>query len=199
MLEFTNAPPPNPRGRSLPLRRCPQGKSLQAVVTSNDLIGCKTHFYGGKTVPCEGEECAACRDGVAWRWHAYLAAYDHASAIHFIFESTARAVEPFIAYRDLHGTIRGCLFKAERPRGRANSQVYISTKQADLAKYPIPDQPDVVKIMAMIWDLPDDCLEKARRMKEVETIATIDEKLNDVRSRIGLPFEKSTAGNSRPA
>lgn len=196
---FSNAPPPDPRGRSLPLWRCPIHKPLTAVVTSNDLIGCKTHYYRGKTMPCENEDCPACQDGIRWSWHSYLAAYDHANNLHFLFESTARATEPFVEYRKHHGTLRGCLFKAHRARGRHNSQVYIYTRQADLAKYPIPDPPDLIKLLGMIWDLPDDCLEKARRMKEVETIATIDDKLNEVRLRIDQPFEKSTAGNKKPA
>lgn len=199
MPDFSNAPPSDPRGRSLDLLRCPAGKPLSAIVTSNDLIGCKTHYYGGKTVPCENEDCEACRDGVPWRWHSYLAAYSHGNNTHFILESTARATETFVQYRDAHGTLRGCLFKAERPRGRKNSQVYIQTRQADLAKYPIPDPPDLLQLLGMIWNLPNDCLEKARRMKEVETIAAIDADLKAKRLRINEAFPQSTAGNNRPA
>lgn len=184
MPTFSNEMPHDPRGLSLPLKRCPVGKPVIAIVTSQDLIGCKTHFYQGKTQPCENESCAACLDGVRWTWHSYLSAYDHAAKLHFLFESTARATEAFVQYRDAHGLLRGCLFRAQRTQLRANARVYIETKPADLEKYSLPDPPDLAKILGIIWNLPADVLEQARRIKNVPNLTTDEQHLEQIRRRI---------------
>ena len=49
--------PANPRGPAYPLLRTPPNKPLIAIITSADLIGCYTHYYKGRTVPCEGDNC----------------------------------------------------------------------------------------------------------------------------------------------
>ncbi len=154
MPNFTNDPPKDPRGHGLPLRRCPTMKALRAIVTSSDLVGCATHYYGGRTVPCETKECEACLNGVPWRWHSYLSAWDPANKIHFLYESTARATEPFVQYRDAHGSLRGCDFRAQRMNARPNARVYVETKPADLEKIILPDAPDLIAVLSIIWNLP---------------------------------------------
>lgn len=151
---FSNAPPDDPRGHALDLKRCPVFKPLVAIVTCHNLIGCPTHFYGGRTVPCEEKDCEPCKEGSPWRWHSYLSCYSPAEKVHFLFENTARATEPFVLFRKAHGTLRGCCFRAHRANGRANGRVYIETKPSDLEKITLPEPPDLEKVLSIIWNIP---------------------------------------------
>lgn len=191
MPQWTREPPAEPRGPALPIRRTPAYKPMIAIVTSEDLIGCYTHFYKGHTVPCErgartpnngdqNPECDACHDGIPYRWHAYLSAVDQADAVHIIFECTAQASEAFTTYRTAFGTLRGCIFEARRLNQRPNGRVIIRTKPADLAARRIPTAPDICKCMAIIWSKEDQDVTTNRLDPERQTpIASLIPKLRD--------------------
>lgn len=170
---WSQDPPTDPRGPALPIRRTPAGRPLLAIVTSENLIGCYTHFHKGKTVPCEGRaftdaagphptHCEACHDGIPYRWHSYLSAVDQKDGLHIIFECTAQATEAFTTYRDHHHTVRGCLFEACRLNARPNGRVIIRCKPADLTKHRLPHGPDLTQCMAIIWSLPIDAVDTQR-------------------------------------
>lgn len=156
MPRWTHGAPTDPRGSSLPLWRTPAGGSIIAICTCDDLIGTKTHFYGGRTIPCEEHDCKACLDGIAWRWHGYLSALSTTKHVHFIFEMTAAASDSFVAYRKKYGSLRGCLFKADRIRNAPNARVLIQTKPADLTQFDLPESPNLPKVLCMIWGIPAD-------------------------------------------
>ena len=179
MPQFSTDPPQDPRGHGLPLKRCPTYSAITAIVTSTNLVGCPTHFYGGRTVPCEEKECEPCLNGVPWRWHAYCSAWSPTNKIHFLFESTRRACDPFIQYRDAHGLLRGCLFKAQRMNGRPNARVYIETKPADLEKVTLPTAPDLELVLSIIWNIPLPSLttgDSQRKMPQVRVDQTTPSK-----------------------
>lgn len=166
MLNWTHDVPTDPRGVSLPILRTPAKRPLQAIVTSTDLIGCYTHFWHGSTVPCTLPECEPHKDGLPFRWHAYMSAVDVFNHLHFIFEVTALAAKPFVAFRDVHGTTRGCQFLAKRWNNRPNARIIIQTKAVDLTQIHIPEPPDVRKCMAIIWSLPDQNVVASRHHPE---------------------------------
>jgi len=146
--------PRDPRGNAFPLRRTPAGGKLVACVTSENLTGCDTHFFGGHTVPCERPECDACGKGVSFRWHGYLAAIEASTRLHFIFEVTAQAADAFDQYRAAYGTLRGCRFEAERLHHRQNGRVIITTRPLDQQGVHLPQPPCIPDCMAIIWGLP---------------------------------------------
>lgn len=154
MPQFSCEPPQDPRGQSLELKRCPPGAPLLGMITCDDVIGCPTHFWGGRTVPCEEHECEPCLAGIGWLWHGYVSAYQPALKLHYLFEMTARCVEPLTEYRRVHPSLRGCQFLAQRPNGRPNGRVYLKTKSIDLTTITLPPSPDLRKVLAMIWNLP---------------------------------------------
>lgn len=163
MLNWSRDVPKDPRGNALPIRRTPASRPLQAIVTSPDLIGCYTHFHKGQTVPCTSPDCEACKEGLPFRWHAYMTAVDVFNHLHFIFEVTAIAAKTFTDYRDKHATIRGCQFIAKRWNNRPNGRILIQTKPADLGETLIPEPPDLKKAMAILWSLPaDDVVDHGR-------------------------------------
>lgn len=156
MPDYTNVIPESPRGPSFPIRRTPPGQPLVAIVTSEDLIGTYTHYFKGRTMPHAAQNCPACNDGISYRWHAYLSAWETKSALHFIFEVTAMGAEPFIEYRNHHKTLRGCLFQARRLQNKANGRILIQTKPQDLKELRVPQPPDLAKCLAILWNLPTD-------------------------------------------
>ena len=132
MPVWSNDIPEDPRGYALPLLRCPAAVDFESVVTSENLIGTNTHFWGGHTVPCTGHDCEPCQAGSEFRWHAYQSAYNPKDQLHFIFECTAHAAKPFGKYRKEHGTLRGCQFRAYRWKRRKNGRVIIRCTPSQL-------------------------------------------------------------------
>jgi hypothetical protein len=134
--------------------RTPPAKPIRGIITAHDLIGCYTHFWHGRTHPCEREDCQPCHEGVPYRWHAYFSAYQPPTRFHFIFEVTAQAAQHFADYRDSIGTLRGCEFIATRMHNRPNGRVIIQTRPFDISKISLPQPPDMTKCLAILWDLP---------------------------------------------
>jgi len=154
MPTFTDTPPEDPRGPSFQIVRTPTGKPLTAIVTSETMVGCYTHFWKRRTMPCERPDCEACRNGIPFRWHAYLSAYLSGSLLHCLFECTAQAAERFVDYRDAQGTLRGCQFTASRMNYAPNARIIITTKPADLTRIQLPKPPNIEKVLAILWNLP---------------------------------------------
>lgn len=154
MPKWTHSPPDDPRGPGLPILRTPAASPLRAIVTSTDLVGCDTHFWGGHTIPCERPDCDACNAGIPYRWHAYLTAYNDRDCLHFLFECTAQAAANFVDYREQHKTLRACLFEAYRWRRTRNGRVIIKCEQWAGNPAVLPRPPDLTKLMAIIWRLP---------------------------------------------
>lgn len=155
MLKFSNTPPDDPRGHALPIVRTPAGKKFAAVITSDDIVGCNTHFWGGKTVPCEVPDCEACKNGMPYRWHAYCSAVLQPSGLHVLYETTALAAENLVTFRRSNGTLRGCLIDAYRWRGSANGRVIIKCERTSQALDTLPPEPNLIRCLAIIWQLPE--------------------------------------------
>lgn len=154
MPNWSSDVPTDPRGYGLPLVRTPAGRTLTAIITSDNLIGCDTHFWGGHTVPCTAPECEACASGIGFRWHAYFSAFNPTDDLHFIFETTAQAALRFAEYRAQQGTLRCCQFECYRWKQRKNGRVMVKTWRSAINPNALPAAPDLPKIMAIIWRLP---------------------------------------------
>jgi len=153
MFHFQNEAPKDPRGNSLPLIRTPANRPLVGIVTCDEMLGTRTHYYRGRTIPCDDQNCPACDDGMSWRWHAYLSVAHVLNRRQALIEFTAAGVEPFKLYREAYGTLRGCHFTARRAQIAANSRVIVQCKQADLEKITLPDAPNILEALAIIWNI----------------------------------------------
>jgi len=155
MPQWSNEPPTAPSGYSLRIIRTPAATPITAIITSPDLIGCPTHYIKNRTIPCEGpDKCPHCAEGFSWRWHGYVSAVLTATLEHVLFECTDHASSAFRTYRLLHGNLRGCHFRAHRPSKRANGRVVIECKPTDPQRTPLPDPPDLVRVLCHIWNIP---------------------------------------------
>lgn len=156
MPNYTREPPKESAGVSLPIFRTPASGKIRAIVTSEDLVGTNTHFWGGHTVPCGGAVCDACRNGIPFRWHAYLTAYVPQKGLHFLYECTATAAEVLVAWRRKHGRLRGCVFEAYRWRSARNGRVMLRCEPHPDDVVQLPAPPVLENVLAILWQLPKD-------------------------------------------
>jgi len=162
--------PPEGKNRGYDLKRTPTSAPLIAIITSTELLVCDTHYWHGRTTPCERQcnaegrtiddtQCPACLEKAAWRSHVYVSAFDAKKREQFIFECTTHAAKVLKEYHDAAGTLRGCIFNATRPKQTPNGKVCIITHAADLSKTFLPEAPDVTAALAVIWRLPRKALD----------------------------------------
>jgi len=165
MPTFTNRLPEIGKHQGFDLRRTPATASLQAIITCEEMVVCDTHFWHGRTLPCEREvnengktvddtACPACIDKQSYRTHVYVSAFDPKTREHVIFECTATAAKPLEEYFQVTKTLRGCVIFASRPKQGKNSKVAIQTNTVNPLKVPLPQPPDVIRALSIIWRLP---------------------------------------------
>lgn len=136
------------------IKRTPANSPIQGIITCDDLLVCDTHYWGGRTVPCERPDCPACNESIPYRTHVYVSAFAPKAGEHFIFECTAHAAKPLAEYRAATDTLRGCIFNAIRPKGHKNAQVVIETNTANLGRLHLPSAPNLILALSVIWRLP---------------------------------------------
>lgn len=159
MPKWQSEPPKDCQRSAFRLMRTPTSRPLQGYVISHQLLGCPTHYVGNRTIPCEAPHCQACESGIGWRWHGYLLVYlDSVSEI-IIFEMTAISAQAFNDYYTRYGTLRGCLFKAERQNSRNNGRVLIQTKPGDMTRINLPKDIDLRRLLCHIWNIPPNQIE----------------------------------------
>lgn len=201
--------PPTDLGRSgYRLLRTPPANPLIGYVLSQNLTGCRTHFVGNRTVPCESPTCDVCENGIAWRWHAYLLVLVDATQETIIFETTAAAAQAFAAYHQRHGTTRGCYFKASRANSKPNGRVLIQCRPADLAKVNLPRELDVQKLLCHIWNIAPNQAEQTEHMtrppfKNIKVDRTRSEfpqpRTEEPELQLVHPFRHAADGNGEHA
>lgn len=157
--------PPDGKHQGFSLKRTPTTGALQGIITCERLFVCDTHYWHGRTMPCErvtnesGETiddsgCNACQQKQPYRTHVYVSAFDGKNRTHFLFECTANAAKPLQEYFEATATLRGCIFHSSRAKAAANSKVIIETNTANLARVQLPNAPDIPTALAVIWRLP---------------------------------------------
>jgi len=165
------------------LHRTPMTGSIQAVITCENILVCDTHYFGGRTIPCERPDCLACREAVPYRTHCYVSAYDHKRRDHFIFECTAHAAKPFAEQFQSAGTLRGCIFHATRPKGLKNSKVCIETNTTFKSNSQLPEPPNLILALSVIWRLPLTGLAIEHQRFHAPELHTLREPLDAMRNQ----------------
>jgi hypothetical protein len=196
---YTNTPPANPRGVALPVKRVQPGKTTVTVATSDDLIGTKTHFFGGRTIPCETPVCKACLEGIPWRWHAYLGCYDPPTGDQWILELTAAATARLLEYRSAYGTLRGAKLKAHRANWAKNSRLVIEATPADLARITLPPAPNLKRCLAILWNLPEPALHDTGQGGLADAVETLSDVADTSRCLPIGPYAEAAANRLQDA
>lgn len=160
MPNWDEKPPKREAAGNLQLIRTPQGRGLQGIITSTRLIGCETHFVNRHTIPCEAPHCNPCSEGIPRRWHGYFGIYHPKTGKHVLLEVTAGGAEQIMPYYEISGTLRGCLLTSCRRGMAANSPLDITTRPADLQLIQLPPEPDLPKLLSMIWGINEQATRK---------------------------------------
>lgn len=152
MPQWQNDPPPVDKAVPYRIVRVPPAKPLTGIVTCTEIVGCNTHYLRNRTVPCEGpDQCDACAEGHAWRWHAYVSLLLAWSYEHVILELTAAASDPLRNYARNRGSLRGCQLNAHRPSKRPNGRIVVTCKVIDNQHVTLPDPPNIQRILCHVW------------------------------------------------
>lgn len=155
MPNFDSTPPTDLGRSGYRLIRTPAAHAIVGHIISDNLVGCRTHFVGQRTIPCESPNCDSCDTGIAWRWHGYVLLVVDTTQEVVIFECTARSSQAIAAYFQRYATTRGAHLKAVRSPPKPNGRVLIQCKPADLEKVTLPKAPPVEKLLCHIWNLPE--------------------------------------------
>lgn len=194
MPTFSNRLPTEKKHMGFDLLRTPTGRPMQAIVTCENMVVCDTHFWGGRTIPCERQtqapdgtlvagDCPACRESVPFRTHAYVSAVDCKTKEHFIFECTSHAAKPLEHYQLANDSLRGCLFRAQRPKAHANAKVVIETSTANLSTVRLPQAPDLILALTTIWRLPTEAVRREKKKHELDELRMQKQPLDRMRTQ----------------
>lgn len=171
MPQFSNQPPKDPKGYGLDLIRTPANGKLILAITSHEMIGCPTHWFGGRTVPCETVNCRACLEGIPWRWHGYVAGIVPNTRHQFIAEFTAQACEKINEYSKTHPSLRNAILTARRLHNKRNGRVVLTIATGDPDKLHLPDAPDMIKCLSILWNIPTPGIKNDRKKKNFPALA----------------------------
>lgn len=190
MTEWSDQSPPQQPAAQYRLIRTPPFKPIRLLILSGKPLGCKTHYFRGRTAPCEGDACEACQQGLPWRWHAYLAVLALPNREKCILEMTAQATEQLQPAIHELGTLRGSIIITERPAKRPNGRVRVTMTRDRQPEASMPQPPNIIACMQHIWGLDD------------RPLTTRPGKLGTNRLEVGDPlgpFERADAeGNGKP-
>lgn len=159
MPKFSTCLPANSQKNGYDIRRTPADKPIHGIITSDLFYVVETHYFGGRTMPCEGLNCKACNANSPTRAHVYTTVYEAKTHDHFLYEITAIAAVPLDQYLRANGTLRGCEIKAHRPKRCKNGRVEIVTRPHDLTGLTIPQAPDIPRALCVIWRVPTDAIQ----------------------------------------
>lgn len=106
----------------------PQGqRPLRAIILASPLIGCYTHWWTDRTVPCLGPSdqwpCPGCQRHLERRWKGYLACYEPGLSRSILMEVTANSARLRPELLDPAQNLRGSILELHRLPGRKNAPV----------------------------------------------------------------------------
>lgn len=148
---------PDEIGRHFPweLLRIKKPGVRDAIVVSHQVLGTKTHYWGGRTWPCLKNACKACAAGRGKEWHGYLFVTNLAAEHFFLMELPSTAASYLKKWYDEHRTLRGLRIDARRRNGRDNGPVVLE----NLRKYELvdnlPKAPSTRDALVRLWKLSD--------------------------------------------
>jgi len=170
MPNWTDTPTPRRGPRPLPIMRTPVGKPLVATITTDRMSCCPTHFWGGRTTPCEKPDCDACNHGSPSREHAYLGIYFIDQQASAILELPDGAAEQLALLAKNLPTLRGARIRVTRTKLSRNARVCVELAPPAINPPPLPTPPQLREILAIIWKLPQAAITEEKADMRQNTI-----------------------------
>lgn len=152
-ISWSSRPDRGDASTNYQLARCPRSGTLRGVILSRSLQGTGTHYYRGRTTPCVGAKCEACKDGMAARWYGYVAIWSPSTDRVAIAEITDAAADDLDRWHARHGTLRGAVLTLKRQGARVNGRIIADVSQGTIDPDRLPPPPDLIRILEKIWGL----------------------------------------------
>lgn len=154
--QWTNEPSDMEAAPNLDLWRVPTTGEIRATIISHRIVGTATHYYGGSTKPCTGDECKACLEGLQPREYFWCVCLHRTSGAMFILELTGRAAEPLARAFQARRTIRGLIISVKRTNKKSNGPQKLTIEGQLTERDEMPRAPNVMMALHKIWKLPGD-------------------------------------------
>jgi hypothetical protein len=144
--------PPDPHEfATIRLMRVPQSGSLLGLITSEEVLGCYTHWDTYRTQPCPGDGCPLCLDGQPKRWQGYLSLQSQSTQKQVVVQITALAAQQLQQEKARYGHIRGLLADFSRVAKRPNARILVQCRQLPQPPLDLVQPVNIPKYMALIW------------------------------------------------
>jgi len=152
-LPWSSTPPKSQLAEYWDIRRAPAKGDIRGFILSDQVTGLPTHFWGGRTRPCSGELCEACRANNAATWKGYVAVTDDTFTAKWLFELNARVADFLRKKRSELRTLRGSRLMLRRNNGRMNGTIICGFEASCIAASMLPDAPNVEQKLCRIWEV----------------------------------------------
>lgn len=148
---WTNRPPVGDTKPTTRLVRAIPKRPIRAFVLSGDVSGTKTHYWHGRTRPCNAPDCDACTANNIARWHGYIAIYNTDAHEVQVLEITSSSIQYIERYLVGRQSLRGAHITASRPSGRITGKLHLLLEQTTDLRPDLPPAPNVRQILERIW------------------------------------------------
>lgn len=138
------------------LWRVPKKGVLQGTIVSHDLTGRAIHYWLGRSGPCKGDDCEACRAGRAPREYFWIVALTRTTNQLFILELTDRAATPLARAWHKLRTLKGLVFEVGRTNKKENGPQRLRLIGEVTNKNELPVAPPLIPILNRIWQTAAD-------------------------------------------
>lgn len=150
-VTWTDRPPRDETSGNFRLVRVARAGTVRGIILSPHLSGTGLHYWKGKSTPCNGSQCDACREGYVPRWYGYVAIWNPKTDHIGLAEITDGAADDLDRYRARHGTLRGAELLLSRQGNRPNGRILATVAPAAIAPERLPPAPDVIQCLNRIW------------------------------------------------
>jgi hypothetical protein len=147
--------------------RAPTTGELSGLVLNQEIYGCDTHYFHGRTRPHTEPICEACDEGAGKRWQGYLGLLLTKSRDLVLFEFTAAAAAPLVEYYEHNRGLNGAMIRAYRTSMKANARVVIRIERGDTDLFAAPKAPNVAEILTRIWGIDRLLAHEAQRAEAI--------------------------------
>lgn len=143
---------PEPRDfANIRLMRVPAKGNLLGIITSEEVIGCYTHWDKSRTQPCPDKTCTKCHEGIPRRWQAWISLVSQVTDRQIVVQVSPLAHQALDEARAKYGYLRGLLCQLSRQAPRENARIIVDTRQLPKPPDGLPPPVDIQRYMENIW------------------------------------------------
>lgn len=172
MTIWRDAPDTTNRSDNYRIYRTPVGREVELICLSGNYLGASLHYWKGRSTPCIGAGCEACKSGQRPRWKGYVQAYHPATRTIVIFEFTERGYEPMQEAINHHGHLRGLKFRACRLNRKANGPIQLAFSELREESPHLPVGGDLAAMLERIWEVRQQCFDIPAQITQNTTAAS---------------------------